>query len=306
MKQIKMYLRKVSPLNDMKEMTTTLYICKKMLTFFFLYAVAAILGEVIIIGGLYVLGYDPLHGIMPTGNMGRLLPYYGFSIFLFVAIVYCRVVEKRNLQSMGFNKRITDYLLGSIIAIVLLAVIMVVCCLTDTIVYAGINHNIDGAYIFALLIGLMIQSMAEEALCRGFLLQALLKRTTNPVAIVLSSTAFVFPHCLSLFETDIIYAFIGIINLYLISAIFSLLVLSRSNIWLSCGLHSIWNFVLYGIFGLTLSGADTNKSGVLCFGIDSYNIINGGEYGIESSIVTTIILSVVVAMLIRCWNTGRE
>lgn len=151
------------------------YLLKKLLAFFLLYLGAAILGEILIIGGLYALGFDPLHGIMPPGALGILLPYYGFLTFLLAAILYCRFVKKRNLSSMGFNKYTGDYFIGTIIAALLLLLIMGICCLTGTIFYTGMNQNVDAVYLTALFIGLMIQSTAEEALCRGFLMQSLLK-----------------------------------------------------------------------------------------------------------------------------------
>lgn len=102
--------------------------------------------------------------------------------------------------------------------------------------------------------------------------------------------------------TELKYAIIGTVNLYLISTIFSLLVLYRSNIWVSCGLHSIWNFILYGILGLTLSGNEIVSNGVLGFEICSSNTLSGGLYGIEASIITTIILSTTVAAVVKCWQ----
>lgn len=40
-------------------------------------------------------------------------------------------------------------------------------------------------------------------------------------------------------------------------------VLWRSNIWIACGLHSIWNFILYCIMGLSLSGSESALNGVI-------------------------------------------
>lgn len=62
--------------------------------------------------------------------------------------------------------------------------------------------------------------------------------------------------------------------------IFSLLVLCRTNLWIACGLHGIWNFILYGIMGLTLSGNDATTKGLLKF---EANILNGGVYGLEEA-----------------------
>lgn len=301
MKQIKKYLKMVSPFNAMEEMPVPIYILKKMLAFCVIYFSAAILGEVIIIGGLCLMGYDPLHGVMPPNNIATLIKGYGFISFTISAIIYCKFIEKRSLKSLGFNHCIWDYLLGSGIAVILLGIIMGIACIMGELSYVGMGKEIDYVYVISLLLAFMIQGAAEETLCRGFLMPSLLKKVSTPLAIACSATAFVFPHLSSVFAAELPFAVIGTINLYLISIAFSLLILYRSNIWVSCGLHSVWNF-LYGIFGLTLSGSETNTTGVICFNINTENIISGGSYGMEASIVTTIILGIAVIIIYRCWN----
>lgn len=284
------------------ERSTIVYVSKKVLAFLILYGVSAIIGEVIIIGGLSIAGYNPLHGVMPTGQIGDLIPYYGFSIFLLSAIIYCRFIEKRSINSMGFNKRIGDFFVGAGIAIVLLIIILGLCCVCGGISYVGISENVDYIYLFALLCGLLIQGTAEEALCRGFLMHSLIHKISHKSAILISATAFVLPHFTSLMEVEISFVIIGTVNLYLISITFSLLMLYRVNIWISCGLHCIWNFLLYGVFGLTLSGGVANTEGILCFKANVSSVLNGDEYGIEASIVTTIVLGAAVFILLRYWG----
>lgn len=300
--KMKKYIKMFLPFNYMEEMTKTAYVIKKVLAFLLLYFGSAVLGEAVIIGALSAMGYDPLHGVMPDGNIAMLMQYYGFAFFLLMAILYCKFIEKRTIKAMGYNKQVFDYLLGAVMAVVLLDVILGVCCLLGGVSYVGMEANIELIYTLALLGGLMIQGAAEEALCRGFLMQSLLKKVPVWIAILVSSTAFAYPHFSTLFEADFAYAAIGIVNLYLISILFSLLILYRANIWISCGLHSIWNFLLYGVFGLTLSGNEVSQTGMICFEAEESSIINGGVYGIEASIVTTVILGAAVFMLGRLYK----
>jgi len=97
---------------------------------------------------------------------------------------------------------------------------------------------------------------------------------------------------------------IGVVNLYLVSAIFSMLVLLRSNIEIACGLHSFWNFVLYGMMGLSASGSQCKADSILQFYVKHGNILNGGEYGIEAGMVTTFVLGLFLIVLVTCWK-GR-
>ena len=90
---------------------------------------------------------------------------------------------------------------------------------------------------------------------------------------------------------------VGVINLYLISILFSVLTLKRGNIWMACGLHFAWNYVLNNVMGLTMSGRESLSDGPLAFGVNGGNLLNGGAYGIEASILTTVVLTLALAGL---------
>lgn len=306
MKQIKSYVKMLSPFNNWEEMPSVCYVIKKLLAFFVLYWAAAILGEGVILGGLYLAGYDALHGVMPSGYGPELLQYYGFTVFLLVTLWYCKCIEKRTIGSMGLNKKVADYLLGGLAAVLLLGGIMGVCCGLGGLSYVGIGKEIDGIYLVALLGGIMVQSAAEEILSRGFLMISLKKKIPVGLAVLISATAFAYPHFSTLKEAEMPYCVVGIVNLYLISIIFSMLMLCRANIWIACGLHGIWNYLLYGVFGLTLSGSDMTAQGILNFEVNTASIINGGEYGIEASMVTTVILGVAAVALCIYWKKKGE
>ena len=122
---------KLSPFNNETNMSATEYIIKKLLAFILIYGVSAVLGEGIIIGILYGMGYNPLHGVIPEGQISELLLYYGFLIFLLVTLLYCRFVEKRDIKSIGFSGNPMDYLTGAMIALILLVVIIGIGCISS-------------------------------------------------------------------------------------------------------------------------------------------------------------------------------
>lgn len=237
----------LNPFNNDPNRSAAEYTIKKLLAFVLIYCFSAVLGEGIIIGVLYRMGYDPLHGVMPAGQVGELLPYYGFLVFLFVTIAYCRLVEKKTMQSIGFSGNAADYLAGVLLAAILLAIIMGVNCIFGSIKFEGLNTNIDFMGLLLWIPAFGIQGAAEEMMCRGFLLHSLLEKISIPEAVIISSGAFVLPHLMSLLEVDFAYAIVRIMNLYLISIVFSILGLRRSGLWIACGLHSAWNFILYVI-----------------------------------------------------------
>ena len=294
----------LNPFNNETNMSSVEYIIKKLLAFILIYMSSAVLGEGVIIGILYGMGYDPLHGVMPTGEISELLVYYGFLVFALVTIVYCRFVEKKNIKSIGFSGNPIEYLGGAVVATILLFIILGVGCLCGSISFCGFNTNVNIKSILLWVLAFGIQGAAEEIMCRGFLLNSLKNKISVPLAILVSSTAFVFPHLSSLIEADFVYAVVGIINLYLVSITFSILVLWRSNIWIACGLHSAWNFILYVIMGLSLSGSESVSKGIVLFSVKDASILNGAEYGIEASVITTVVLGMLLFAMIKGWK-GR-
>ena len=295
--KIKNLWSSISPFNNRQEIPTALFVGKKILGFLLIYAVAALVGEAVIIGGLMVMGYDPLNGVMPAGHLAELLKFYGFVGFLLVALLYCRIVEKRSIKSMGFNSKVYDLFTGCLAAVLLLTVIVGLCCAIGALEFAGVASGVNGSYLIALLGAFFIQSMAEEAMSRGFLFQSLSERVSMPVAMIVSAAAFSLGHLPSVLEADGWFAVIGVVNLFLVSAVFALLYHLRANIYIVGGLHCLWNFLLYGVMGLSVSGSAGNENALLQFRVPAQSVFNGGVYGLEAGMITTVVLGIAVALL---------
>ena len=262
------------------------------------------MGEAVIIGLLSAMGYDPLHGDVPGGEASLLSQFvmnlfslFGFAIFILVTLLYCRIIEKRSAKEI-FGKNPLDYLTGSLIAVTLLAVIVSFCLVTGSMTFEGLGTNIQLPMLLLLLVGYMLQSAAEEVMCRGFLMGALKGKVPTWLAVLVSSTAFAFPHLPSIMEMESKYIVVAILNLYLVAILFSLLVLRRGNLWIACGLHFAWNYVLGGIMGLTVSGGDGAAFGLFLFKVEKGTLLNGGAYGIEASVITTVVLGMVLAVML--------
>ena len=136
------------------------------------------------------------------------------------------------------------------------------------------------------------------------MLHALKEKTSVWTAIAVSTVLFIMPHWSSLFGDGTVYGVIGVANLVLISVIFSLLTIRFQSIWAACGLHSFWNAILYCILGLNLSGKDETVTAVFHMQSVGKNIWNGGAYGIEASLITTVVLAL-AAVLIWYMNKMR-
>lgn len=196
---MKKLLKMISPCNAQEDMPIALFVLKKLLAFILIFFVSIILAEGLTIIVHYLMGYNVLQGEMLSDQAMTLMKYYGYAVFMLVAILYCKFIEKRPMKSMGFNGKLWGYLKGILIGILLLVVSIGIIVLAGNISYNGIMKDIDYPIIFAFLGAFIIQGAMEETLCRGFLMTSLSKKVSIPIAILISSLAFAVPHFSSLF-----------------------------------------------------------------------------------------------------------
>lgn len=298
--------KNVIPFNNEQDISLTEFVIKKVLAYWLIFIAAMLIGEAVIIAGLMIAGYNPLQGDIPTSTFGMMLPEYGFIVYAAVTILYCRIVEKKKISDLGLNVDILGGFLGCVLALVLLAAVMAVCCLAGGFSWVGIQQLTSTKDLVIMLFAFVIQSGAEELMVRGFLMNTLRKRTSVLVAVMVSATMFAIPHLPSMLDMGGAYVIVGIVNLYLVSVVLSALVLRRNNIWAAWGLHAAWNFVLYGALGLPLSGGAASNAGIFQFVTNGESILNGGGYGVEASIITTAILAVAVGFLMINWKKDKN
>ena len=300
---MKQLLKNISPFNNRTEMPTSVFIIKKILAFWLCYIAGLFIAEGAVIILHFALGKNMLVGDVFDGQTIALITYYGYIIIAAVAVLYWKLIEKKPLSEMGLTKRFGNYFIGVLIGIFLLAVSVAFIVLTGNIEFQGVFKNANIPIIFLLFGGFVIQGATEEFLCRGIVLQTLKEKTSLPIAIAVSTIMFVLPHWSSLFAGETIYGVIGVANLVLISIIFSLLTICFKSIWAACGLHSFWNAILYSILGLNLSGNDETVTAIFKMQSVGENIWNGGVYGIEASIITTVVLAIATVLI---WLANRK
>lgn len=299
------FLKNILPFNNRTEMPKALFVVKKILAFWLCYIAGLFLAEGVVILLHFALGKNMLVGDVFDAQTITLITYYGYIIMSGVALLYWKLIEKKPLAEMGLTKRFGNYFIGIIAGIILLAVSIFAIVLTGNIEYNGIFKNIDILMIIFLFGGFIIQGATEEILCRGIVLHTLKEKAPTWIAITISTVLFIIPHFSSLFDGEMIYGIIGVANLVLISIIFSLLTIRFKSIWAACGLHSFWNAILFCILGLNLSGKDETVTAIVNMKSVGNNIWNGGAYGIEASLITTVVLTI-AAILIWYMNRKRK
>lgn len=281
----------LNPFSNKKVDNKIIYILKILLSTFIVYFVSLIVAEGIIIGGSYLFGYNATDKQMPYDIM-LLCTFYGYLITILLFMVFTKKINKLSLNKIGLDKNIKTFFKGILIGILSLSLIIVPLVLCGAIKFNGINNNINWLFFILYFFGYLIQSFMEELICRGYLLHRLKERIPLVLAITVCVLFFSIGHFDKMFVDGMLIGIIGIINLLLISLIFALITLKNKNIYGATGFHFIWNFALFSIIGLNLSGLETSNS---IFQMEAVNkFLTGFSYGIESSIITTIILIIVL------------
>lgn len=294
---MKQLLKNISPFNNRTEMPKALFIVKKILAFGLCYITGLFLAEVVIILLHFALGKNIFAGDTFDEPAITLITYYGYIVMAAVALCYWKIIEKKSLSEMGLTKHFGNYFIGAAMGVLLLAVSVIAIVLTGNIAYCGIFKNVDILIIILLIGAFIVQGATEEILCRGIVFHSLKGKTSFAIAMDVSTLMFILPHLSALFESEIIYGVFGVINLLAISTIFSLLTIRFKSLYAACGLHSFWNAILYCILGLNLSGNDKTVTAVFDMQSIGKNIWNGGEYGIEASMITTVVLVAAAAWI---------
>ncbi len=288
---MKNFIKNLSPFNNRTDMPTPMLAVKKLLAFMLCFVAGTLLGNVVVIGAMVAGGKNFSQGETFSESIMEMLGLYAMIGMILAGVLYWKLIEKRELSEMGVTRHIGGFFTGALIGIGLLFICVAAITLTGSIRINGLSKGTDIPMLALMLGGYVIQSSSEEFLCRGIVLCSLRNRTSLFTAIAASTIAFIFPHLGSLSASEPEYVLAGLLNLIVISCVFSFLTLRTKSIWAACGLHSVWNFCLSCVLGLNLSGSEGASTALINMRTVGANLLNGGNYGIEASIIADIVIA---------------
>lgn len=302
MSKIREFIRNISPFNNRTEMPKILYVIKVILIFYLFKFASEVVGEGLALAVHFACGMNPLEGEMFDENTITLITYLGYSVMIVIVFLLWKLFQKKTVSELGLTKNFCSYFIGIALGAVLLAVSVISITVCGALQFNGAFVNIDVKMVLLLALCFVFQGAMEEILCRGIVQQLLIKKTSVPVAFGVSAILFTVPHIGNMQGGSPVITAVAVINLILISLIFSLVTHRFKSIWAACGLHSAWNCILYSILGLNLSGKDAAVTAVFDMRSVGRNILNGAEYGIEASILTTVVLALALGILLICFR----
>ena len=205
------------------------------------------------------------------------------------------IIDKRPLSELGlcsFNKLRESSKIIILWTVIVFTLGLIICILSGSANISAVQLHWKDLSLS--LIMFIFGAFYEEILIRGYLLTRLCRSGLN-IWISLIITSLIFS-ALHLANPDM--SICSAVNLFLGGFFDGCIFLLTGSLWSAVISHCAWNWLQGPIFGFNVSGGEFYQS-LITLEYPSYNLINGGLFGFEGSIICTILLLPSVFVLMK-------
>ena len=266
---------------------------------------------------LFVIFFVPLSGLLTwlalntfpgsesysiAENPVKTLVFDYMPLFL-ASIISLYVVHslifKRDWETTGFTKKWYSRatLVAGMLAFFFLALSFLCLYAVGFMQIDEIDFN--PALFFGFVLLFLVQSSFEEIVSRSFMIPSIATHSNVWVALFISSSVFAILH---VFNANI--TVLSTLNIFLAGLLLGLLYLRYESIWPAISFHVAWNFFQGSFFGFEVSGnevysyLDTSETGP--------DLLTGGPFGLEGSLICTLLLTTYSAYLLNRWSKSGQ
>jgi len=271
---------------------------KKYAILFLQIIVFMVLMSLFLMGGMLLLNFAGIDlekvfsdAALPTFIVQEFVQLLAIMLAAFVIL---RFWEKKPFSNLGFSfiGRGKDLLWGMLTAIIIYIIGFGVSVLAGWVKIVDVGFYAEDFFLYLLL--MILVGMAEELMCRGFVLGRMLNVGMHPVmALFLSSLFFAALHL----GNDGVTV-LSIVNITLAGMLLGVTYLYTHNLAFPIALHTFWNFIQGAVCGYKVSGTDMGHS-VLNISLSDDVLMSGGEFGFEGSLVCTVLEVIFIVILLR-------
>ncbi len=155
-------------------------------------------------------------------------------------------------------------------------------------------------FVLSLLMFAVV-AVAEELILRGYLFQTLLEGIGVYPTLALTSILFGVLHTINPNATTM-----GLVNVALAGLLLAIAYLKTKALWLPIGFHFAWNALQGHLYSLPVSGIAVEPRS-LELKIIGPEELSGGMFGLEGSLITTIVLALAsIALWMIPWIKPSE
>lgn len=156
--------------------------------------------------------------------------------------------------------------------------------------------------LLASLLLYFLVAVTEEVIGRGFILGRMLDGGINKfVALLISAVLFSLMH---LFNPG--FAFVPFLNIILAGCFLGASYIYTRNLCFPIALHWFWNWIQGPVLGYKVSGNEFCNENLLTLHLAEKNLINGGGFGFEGSVICSFLLITGTALIVRYYSKQRR
>jgi membrane protease YdiL (CAAX protease family) len=213
---------------------------------------------------------------------------FSIAVILATYILFFKRYEKRKIEELSTDSLLSHTLLGFFTGFVLILMVIAVFYLIGYYKPLSLGHYsvLIKAFVFLVLMGIW-----EEIAFRGIIYRITEKSLGTVWALIITSLIFGFFH-LGNDNFNIFSGFAIALEIGLLTGISYTL---TKRLWFPIALHVGWNFSLI-FWGTTVSGA-TEFSNYIESNLVGPELITGGKFGPENSIMTILFSLIVFGVL---------
>lgn len=205
---------------------------------------------------------------------------------LLVIWVFIKYVDKEKFIKLGFQtkNRLNEFTIGIGIGAIIMTTGYLLLLFLGEIKFQKVIFDFKEIIISILLF--IIVAVTEEVLFRGYILKNLMISFNKYIALIVSSILFSLVHG---FNPNI--DLFSLINIFLGGILLGISYIHTKNLWFPIALHLGWN-LFQTMYGFNVSGQKSYS--LIEFSITENNMINGGDFGFEGSILSVVALLVTI------------
>ena len=217
---------------------------------------------------------------------------------LFTVWLFQRYINREPFSSIGieFNGHEDDFIFGLLIGLGLIVTGFGILIIFNFISIASLQFSfIDQLFYLCLF---AVVSLNEEIAMRGYILQNLSSSFNKYIALVMSSLVFMIMHI-----GNPNMSAIPLFNLFLAGLFLGIYCIHRKNLWFPIGAHFTWNYFQGPVLGFEVSGNEVNS--LFIQRLDGSDLITGGQFGFEGSIILTTFMIIGIIYLDRRFGSAN-
>ena len=227
----------------------------------------------------------------------------GFSLLgSFAALwVATKFIDRKPLMSIGLSvkDRTNEMLIGLGFALAFIGGLFLILWLIGAINITGYVGFKPGVFIVSMM--LFMAAFDEELIFRGYILNNMMDSTSNRwIALAGSSLLFALLHS---GNPSVWSTWVPMTELFAAGFILGISYTFTKNLWFPTFFHFGWNF-FQGLFGFEISGINVDSWKMISHENTGNvpDIVSGGAFGIEGSVITLSCTIICTYLIFKYYN----